>query len=201
MADSISLCLGVAGGHDQKIKNKYREPVEIRSELTFFVSWNILKFEMVANTNKKTNNAAKVSRLFRSKTDRMFAGICGGLGEFFSVDSTLFRILFVLLTLGGGAGIVLYIVLWILIPGEGESGVTSETIHNNIEDIKSRAHDLRMDIKKGRGERPHSAWAVIIIIIGFWFLLSNLGLISNLRSDLVWPVILIIFGVVLLLRV
>lgn len=52
-----------------------------------------------------------------SATDRMIAGVCGGLGEFFELDPVLFRAAFLVLAVIGGLGIVLYLVLWLLIPG------------------------------------------------------------------------------------
>ena len=56
-------------------------------------------------------------QLMRSE-DRMIAGVAGGLADYFNTDPTLIRILFVLLTLlgGGGLGILIYIVLWIIMP-------------------------------------------------------------------------------------
>ncbi|NOQ37949.1 PspC domain-containing protein [archaeon] len=60
--------------------------------------------------------AQKVKKLYRSKKDRMLAGVCGGIGEYFGIDSTLVRILWVLLTFGGGAGIILYIICAIVVP-------------------------------------------------------------------------------------
>ena len=56
-------------------------------------------------------------QLMRSE-DRMIAGVAGGLADYFDTDPTLIRILFVLLTLlgGGGLGILIYIVLWIITP-------------------------------------------------------------------------------------
>lgn len=57
-------------------------------------------------------------RLFRSKTDRQVAGVCGGLAEYLNVDSTLVRIVFVLATLMGGPGLIAYIVLAIVMPEE-----------------------------------------------------------------------------------
>ncbi len=56
--------------------------------------------------------------LCRSKTDRMIAGVCGGLASRFGVKSTWFRLAFVLFTLLGGAGLLLYLFLWIIIPEE-----------------------------------------------------------------------------------
>jgi phage shock protein C len=55
-------------------------------------------------------------KLYRSQTNRMVAGVCGGLAEYFNVDPTLIRILFVVLTVFGGAGLVLYLAMWILVP-------------------------------------------------------------------------------------
>jgi phage shock protein PspC (stress-responsive transcriptional regulator) len=55
-------------------------------------------------------------RLYRSRTDRKLAGVCGGLGEYFNLDPTLVRVLFVLATLAGGPGLILYIVLWLVMP-------------------------------------------------------------------------------------
>ena len=63
---------------------------------------------------------AKVRRIYRSKHARMLGGVCGGMAEYFNVDPVLFRLLFVLLTLMGFAGIVLYLVAWLIIP-EGEN--------------------------------------------------------------------------------
>lgn len=61
-------------------------------------------------------------QLMRSE-DRMVAGVAGGLAEYFAVDPTLIRILFVLLTLlgFGGLGILTYIVLWIIMPDPSEA--------------------------------------------------------------------------------
>ena len=55
-------------------------------------------------------------RLYRSTKDRMVAGICSGLAEYFKIDPTLVRLLFVLFALAGGPGLLAYIVLWIVVP-------------------------------------------------------------------------------------
>lgn len=64
-----------------------------------------------------TPPARRPFRMQRSRTDRMIAGVCGGLAESLGVDATLLRITFVAITLlGGGIGIPLYIAAWILAP-------------------------------------------------------------------------------------
>ena len=57
-------------------------------------------------------------KLYRSKTNRQLAGVCGGLAEYFNLDATLVRVLFVVLAVLGGSGVVLYIALWIIVPRE-----------------------------------------------------------------------------------
>ncbi len=55
-------------------------------------------------------------RLYRSNQDRMFAGVCGGIAEYLDVDPTLVRLVFVALTLMGGPGFIIYIVLMLIVP-------------------------------------------------------------------------------------
>ncbi len=59
-------------------------------------------------------------RLYRSETNRQIAGVCGGLADYFNLDATLVRIIFVLLTLAGGPGFILYIAIWIAAPEESQ---------------------------------------------------------------------------------
>lgn len=62
---------------------------------------------------------AKVKKLRRSRTDKMVAGVCGGVAKLLGVDAALVRILLVAATLFGfGAGAVLYLACWILVPEE-----------------------------------------------------------------------------------
>jgi len=59
-----------------------------------------------------------VRRLCRSRRDRKIAGVCGGLAEHLGIDPILPRILWVVLALGGGVGILAYLVCWLVIPQE-----------------------------------------------------------------------------------
>jgi phage shock protein C len=57
-------------------------------------------------------------KIFRSRTDRMLGGVCGGLGAYFNLDPTLVRLAFVAVTLLGGSGVLIYIILWLITPQE-----------------------------------------------------------------------------------
>jgi phage shock protein C len=58
--------------------------------------------------------------LRRSQTDRVIAGVCGGLGRYLGIDPVMLRIAFVLLLVTGGAGFLLYVIAWIAIPEQAE---------------------------------------------------------------------------------
>lgn len=57
-------------------------------------------------------------KLYRRRGDRMLAGVCGGLADYFGVDVTLIRVVFVVLAVMGGAGLVIYLAMWLLVPEE-----------------------------------------------------------------------------------
>lgn len=142
-------------------------------------------------------------KLYRSETNKVIAGVAGGLGEYFNIDPTIIRIIFILLTIFGGSGLIIYIVLWLVIPSKSATiNNSSETIRANIEDIKASTQSFAHRISKPEGGRENSRfwWAVLIIIVGFLFLLNNYGLLAPLEFDKLWPLILIILGLAIILR-
>jgi len=66
---------------------------------------------------------AQARKLYRSRTNRKLAGVCGGLAQYFNTDATPIRVLFVVLALLGGPGLVIYLLMWIIVPEE-PSGAT-----------------------------------------------------------------------------
>ena len=59
----------------------------------------------------------QIKRLYRSHTDRMLNGVCGGLGEYFGIDPTIVRLIFVAITLSAGPGMLLaYLILAVVVP-------------------------------------------------------------------------------------
>lgn len=55
-------------------------------------------------------------RLYRSRTEKIIAGVCGGLAEYFDVDPVWVRILFLVLLLAAGSTLVVYLVMWLIVP-------------------------------------------------------------------------------------
>lgn len=58
-----------------------------------------------------------MKKLYRSRTDRKIAGVCGGLAEYFNIDATIVRVIFLILLLPGGVpGLLPYLILWVVMP-------------------------------------------------------------------------------------
>ena len=64
-------------------------------------------------------------RLYLSRRENSIAGVCGGIAEWLEIDPTIVRLIFVALAVAGGPGLLIYIVLWIVIPEEPEFIETS----------------------------------------------------------------------------
>lgn len=116
-------------------------------------------------------------RLYRSTTDRVLGGVCGGLAAYFDMDPVAVRVAFIVFALAGAASVLLYLVLWIAVP----SGETAPM---------ERAGGL------GRSETT----AFVLIGAGALWLLANLGAFHFVNWAVVWPLALIALGAALLLR-
>ncbi|MBI4022886.1 PspC domain-containing protein [Candidatus Berkelbacteria bacterium] len=140
-------------------------------------------------------------RLYRSETDRVIAGVAGGIAEHLNIDATLVRVLFVLLTLWGGGGLVLYLILWILVPSQSYHGskAVEKVVRTNAEELGERAEALGEDLE-AMAERAgiKTWWAVILILLGVVFLLGNLGVVSLIVFGKLWPLLLVIVGLIIL---
>jgi phage shock protein PspC (stress-responsive transcriptional regulator) len=65
--------------------------------------------------------------LIRPRNGRIIAGVCAGVGQFFGIDANLVRILFAVLTVvSAGAAALVYLLAWVVVPEEGESGSIAE---------------------------------------------------------------------------
>ena len=151
-------------------------------------------------------------RLYRSRDDRMIAGVCGGLAEYFNMDPTIVRIIFVLLIFANGLGILAYIIMAIVVPLTG-SKVTEpkEAIKENVEEIKKTATELGQEIRStftGEETKPEEEskihqrrrnfLGIILIVLGVFFLMGSLNLFPWFHWGYLWPLILVAVGLIIL---
>ena len=141
----------------------------------------------------------------------MIAGVCGGLGQYFNIDPTIIRIIFVLLIFANGIGILAYIIMAIVVPlEESKAAKPEEVIRENVEELKRSAEEVGRDIqsafssgevkKREVGEpqhQPRYIVGIILVVIGILFLLGSFNLLWWLRWSYLWPVIIIAIGLVI----
>jgi len=146
------------------------------------------------------------TKLYRSSSDNMVAGVCGGLARWLDIDATLVRIFFALLAILTGIGFALYLILWVVLPYEGAGGPgEADTARSAATEIAQKARAMGDDVRDSVN-RPNPQAGVIIgavlIFVGGIALLRNVDIpyFSWLRLDLLWPLLLIAGGAVLIWR-
>ena len=73
-----------------------------------------------------------VRRLYRSRTQRMLGGVCGGLGKYLGIDPTIIRLVFLVLLFTQGFGFLIYIILWLLLPVEGGAETSTGSMGDRL---------------------------------------------------------------------
>lgn len=135
------------------------------------------------------------TRLVRSETDKVLAGVCGGLAAYLGIDSVFVRLLFVLLLFASGIGFPIYLILWFIMPSEDNVGrPNSAIIQDNLEEM---SHTVSAGVN--RIGRPGTV-GVLLILFGFYFLFNQLGWLHWIGSGIFWPLIIIGIGIYMLIR-
>ncbi|MEW5989275.1 MAG: PspC domain-containing protein [Chloroflexota bacterium] len=139
------------------------------------------------------------ARLMRSETDKMFAGVCGGLAVYLGVDPVIIRFAFLVLIFASGIGLPLYFILMLIMPSEGDANrPPSDVVKGNLEQLGTTISSGVENIRQ-HPQGPAIA-AGFLIIFGVYLLFNNLGWLTWLHSDLLWPLVIIGLGLFLLIR-
>ena len=146
--------------------------------------------------------------LYRSESDKMLGGVCGGLGDYLCIDATFVRIFFALLFFGSGIGLLAYLALWIIMPSEStaQAGTTfEENIKNSGENFSERVQTVGEEFGNAvRNPNPQAGViiGIALIALGGVLFVENLNIhwLRWVSFDVLWPVLLIIGGIVILQR-
>jgi phage shock protein C len=130
-------------------------------------------------------NSYKERKLYRSQVNKMLGGVCGGLAEYFRIDPTLVRLVWVILCFFGGVGILVYVAALIIVPPNPDQN-TAEPQQNIIKD-------------------KSLFWGAILIIAGAFLLLRQFGLFYSFNFwqipwQAVWGALLVSFGLLLVFK-
>lgn len=153
-------------------------------------------------------------KLYRSNTDKMIGGVSGGIAEYFEIDPTIVRILFVLAVFFGGGGLIAYIILWIIVPekpyvfpgmqqphqeNQNNSTQSSQSTENKEQSSGSSNDPFNYAaFQQKQKSNTGSVAGIVLVVIGALFLLNNF--IPRFNFGDFWPFILIAVGIALLLN-
>lgn len=133
-------------------------------------------------------------KLYKSANDKVLAGVCGGIGEYFAVDSVIIRLLWVVFTLMGGAGLIAYIIAAIIMPANPSYSDLTESY-------------TRTEESGYNGERRSSSGSgamilgVILVVFGVFVLVKDfIPYIPWIPRDFIPAAILIGLGIFFIVR-
>ena len=134
-------------------------------------------------------------KLERNPHNKIIAGVASGLADYFSVDISLIRVLFIILFVFGFSGILIYIVLWILVP--------ERSSYQNFADPDYRTYNDSFNEPRPAPKSNSGRFiaGLLLIAIGCWFMLVEFNIIPDWFSIFkLWPIILIVLGVMILFK-
>jgi len=159
------------------------------------------------------------NRLYRSFHGRVIGGVAGGLADYFGMDPTIVRLIFVLLAVFGGGGVLLYLILWIILPEKktygthssyssygspsatpppSSSGNSDTGIGETYEGFE-KGTPVNMpepDLAPRRKFEGSLIGGLVLILIGSFFLFERF--VPNINFRDFWPLLLVVVGIVLI---
>ena len=136
-----------------------------------------------------------VNRLYRSESDKKVAGVCGGIAEYFGIDSTIIRLLWLISIVVYGAGLLIYIIAAIIMPTREDIN-TRVNLHKDSDEVnkqKNSTFSEGFDKEKNR-----KFFGYVLIIVGAILLSKRFIVLRWLSFKFLFPIILIILGMFIL---
>lgn len=175
----------------------------------------LYKVILINKYYRGANMSKEPKKLYRSKENKIIAGVCGGIAEYFNIDPIWIRLAMVLLFFADGIGLIIYVLAWILVPRnpkqkrspDTHAEIAAKRVHatlkNGYDNHEGNNHKGCKHLSKNKGNieccsRGTILLGVVFIVLGGAFLMKNL--FSWFSFHYVWPVLLIGIGVYFLMR-
>jgi phage shock protein C len=151
-----------------------------------------------------------VRKLYRSRKDRVIAGVCGGVADYFKIDPVWVRIVWVLAIFAKGLGLVAYVLCWLLIPEKEWSPAEASAVKEETGEGGQGATSGAGAQAQTAGEEAKGSWfpfssseprvliGGVLIVLGCIF--GLMAFVPFLSSQAFWAIILIVLGLALLAR-
>lgn len=143
-----------------------------------------------------------MKRLYRSRKDKIISGVCGGIGEYFSIDPVIVRIIAVILFFWGGSGIIAYIIAMLIIPldPEEDGRIQKKTGKPVAKENQKQA------VKPGKDSGAFVI-GIVLVVVGCLFLMRNFPFFNDYYwwfrhqiGHIFWPAVLIAIGAFMIIR-
>ncbi len=133
-------------------------------------------------------------KLYRSRTDSMIAGVCGGLAEYFDIDASLVRVGAVLFTLAWGSGLLAYVILWLV--------VTQKPLESSVMESEGeqKATDEASEPDKLERDKGIMFVGIILTVLGALLLMNNYISFAWLSFRRLWPLLIIFIGLMIIMK-
>ena len=143
-------------------------------------------------------------KLYRSRTNQMLGGVCGGLARYLNVDVSWVRIVFMLLAAANGTGLWIYLALWLLLPLEDVAGASvQDNMRASAAEMRDRLDGLSHQAQRTIGTASPQTTLLIggaLVVLGALTLLRRFGWLRWLNVGYLWPLLVIGVGVWMLVR-
>ncbi len=125
-------------------------------------------------------------KLYRSSRGKIIAGVCTGLGEYFEIDPVLIRALFIIALFSGGIGLLLYVVMWMIMPKE-------EAVFSPLSPTESSETDESVS-----GEKPRGAVVTGLLLVGLGAFFFIREFLPEFNLEYVLPMALMAIGTLMI---
>ncbi len=140
-----------------------------------------------------------MKKIYRSRTDKVISGVCGGIGKYFGIDPTIVRIIWAICIFAMGTGVLAYIIAMIIIPVEPLEGEPEVTKPDGSVDLY-RSEQANVNVNS---KTLLLVIGSIILLVGILFLIGNIfgtiGWVFSIGSKIFWPLVIIGAGVAVLI--
>lgn len=133
-------------------------------------------------------------KLYRSRTNSMIAGVCGGLAEYFDIDASLVRVGAVLFTLAWGSGLLAYVILWLIVAQKPLESSVMESEGGQKEAVKA---DESNELERDKGVL---FVGIILTVLGVLLLMNNYLSFAWLSFRRLWPLLIIFVGLMIIMK-
>lgn len=144
-------------------------------------------------------------RLTRNTSKAILGGVASGFGGYLDVDPVLIRLVFIILCLAGGSGVIVYIVAWLVMPRDDQEAAAdgmSPPADQFAAEVKEAGERVVDNIRRSTGDagRGRVIGGLILMVLGLLFLMNQFYALDWLRFRYLWPLGLVGVGVMLFIQ-